>query len=106
MAIKKPYNFKGIEVSDAYWVVNSVDYRKGLKSSDGMLPLGFGAGTYNGCMMVYIFKDKASRDANGIPLKEELIYFNVSTKEDAKSPVAQAYDYLNNLGEYSDGEEI
>jgi|TARA_Y100000310_G_scaffold291386_1_gene319300 hypothetical protein len=106
MAIKKTYTFRGIELPDAYWVVNSVDYRKGLKTANGMNPLGFGAGTYNGCMMVYIFKDKASRDSNYAPVKERMLYFNLSTSPDAKSQVAQAYDYLNSLQDYNDGEEI
>lgn len=106
MAIQKLYNFQGIELPDAYWVVNSIDYRKGLKQKDGMGALGFGAGTYNAQIIVYIFKDKEARDTNMLPIAEESIYFNISSAEDAKSPVAQAYDYINKLQDYKDGEAV
>ena len=101
MAINKSHIFQGIELPDAYWVVNSIDYRKGLNAPNGMGASGFGAGKFNACAYVYIFKDKATRDANGTPLEERAVYFNLSSSDSADNHIKQAYDYIKQIDEFS-----
>jgi len=123
MGLKGAYNFKGIELSDAYLQIISINCNyhslpsKNLKSaavynSDGSLKTEavyetIWAKSPNSNFNVRVFKDKATRDANpNSQLTEFAFNFTGSVADSAKNHIKQAYVALKADDKYKDYTDV
>jgi hypothetical protein len=109
MALKGKYNFKGIELSDAYLQISSFNYvvsstfdtlikTEAVMEADGITlktPAVYESKwvkkTYSECL-VKVFKDKATRDADPyLNLYDFIFKLALSIDAEAKNPIEQAY---------------
>jgi len=123
MGLKGAYNFKGIELSDAYLQIISINCNyysipsQNLKSaavynSDGSLKTEavyetIWAKSANSNFNVRVFKDKANRDANpDSQLTEFAFNFTESVADSAKNHVKQAYVALKADDKYKNYTDV
>ena len=123
MGLKGLYNFKGIELSDAYLQISSISCNyhsipsQNLKSaavynSDGSLKTEAVYETIwtkspNSNVGVKLFKDKATRDANPDSQLTEFVFnFTESVADSAKNHVKQAYVALKADDKYKDYTDV
>ena len=123
MGLKGAYNFKGIELSDAYLQIGSLNCNyhfissQNLKTaavynSDGSLKTEELYETIWGKspstnVIVKVFKDKATRDANPNSQLTELDFsFAGSVADSAKNHVKQAYVALKADDKYKDYTDV
>ena len=124
MALQGKYNYKGIEVDDAYLKVSTVNYNVGYAqevkeispaeyNEDGSLKKDAVTETNwipsNSTQVSYqVYKDKASRDATpNEPF--DIGYKNIGvmdTKASAKNAVIQAYVAIKAMDEYKDYTDV
>lgn len=119
MALKGKYDYKGIEVADAYVKINSVNWNCNSNSetyeksaavynSDGSLKTAAvhaerwvqnTVGNWHAC----VYKDKAARDANpNGHICSISGTFDMDLKDSAKNPVKQAYLAAKAMDLYKD----
>tara|TARA_B100001113_G_scaffold50034_1_gene36356 strand:- start:2367 stop:2741 length:375 start_codon:yes stop_codon:yes gene_type:complete len=124
MALQGKYNYKGIEVNDAYIKVSTVNYNVGYTqeltekspaeyNEDGSLKKDAVIETKwianNGTQVSFkVYKDKASREANP---NESFTdgYLNIAaldTKASAKNPVIQAYNAMKAMDDFKDYTDV
>tara|TARA_R110000822_G_scaffold308645_1_gene436866 strand:- start:46 stop:417 length:372 start_codon:yes stop_codon:yes gene_type:complete len=123
MGLKGAYNFKGIELSDAYLQIISINCNyystssQNLKTaavynSDGSLKTGEVYETTwekspSSSVSIKVFKDKATRDANPDSQLTELGFsFAGSVADSAKNHVKQAYVALKADDKYKDYTDV
>ena len=124
MALQGKYNYKGIEVNDAYIKVSTVNYNVGYTQevtekttavynedgslkSDAVMETNWVAN--NGTQVSFqVYKDKASRDANPQdPFTEGYIHIApLDTKASAKNHVIQAYNAMKAMDDYKDYTDV
>lgn len=119
MALKGKYDYKGIEVADAYVKISSVNWSCGSNSENYVKT----AAVYNsdgsiktpevqstrwvqntvGNWHANVYKDKAARDANpNSQICSISGNFDVDLKDSAKNPVKQAYVAAKAMDLYKD----
>ncbi len=123
MALQGKYNFKGIEISEAYVKVDNVNYNAShtletiqktaaVYNSDGSLKTAAvmednwketSPASFSG----KVYKDKAERDSNPNNwLTEVWGQFEMSKNSTAKNPVIQAYSDLKAKDDYKDYTDV
>ena len=119
MALKGKYNYKGIELADAYVKISSVNWSCGSNSemyvktaavynSDGSIKTPEVTDTKwvqstFGNWHANVYKDKAARDANpNDHICSISGSFEVDLKDTAKNPVKQAYVAAKAMDLYKD----
>ena len=123
MALQGKYNFKGIEIPEAYIKVNSVNYNSSYNqkttektaavyNSDGSLKteavmetvwVESNQANFNG----KVYKDKAARESNpSIFITEIYGNFEMAKNTGAKNVVIQAYNDLKAKDEYKDYTDV
>jgi len=86
MALEGSYDYKGIDISDAYVKITNVTWS-----------------TTGGNWHASVYKDKAARDANpNGQICSVSGTFNVDLKDSAKNPVTQAYVAAKTVDTYKD----
>ena len=119
MALKGKYDYKGIEVADAYVKISSVNWNCGSNSEQSVKT----AAVYNsdgtvktpevqatrwvqttiGNWHANVYKDKATRDANpNSHICSVSGSFDMDLKDSAKNPVKQAYVAVKAMDLYKD----
>ena len=123
MGLKGKYNFKGIELSDAYLQIISINCNyhsipsQNLKTSavynsDGSLKTEevyekTWEKSPNSSVNIKVFKDKATRDANPDSQLTELGFsFTGSLADSAKNHIKQAYVALKADDKYKDYTDV
>ena len=119
MALKGKYDYKGIEVADAYVKVSSVNWNCSSSSesyvktaavynSDGTVKTpevidNKWVQTATGSWYASVYKDKAARDANpNSQICSVSGSFDMDLKDSAKNPVKQAYVAAKAMDLYKD----
>ena len=103
MAINKSLNKYGIDMPDAYWVIDRIDFQKYLDS-----PTTEPAGVVEGWdtdVYVFVYTSKEARDNKDRFIEK----YNYRFKHDDASELsiqAEAYEYLKTLDEFSDTEDV
>ena len=102
MAITKSINKYGIDMSEAYWVIDRIDFTKYLDSPTSA-PAGLVEG-WDTDVYVLVFSSKEARDNEDRFIEK----FNYQFKHDDASELsiqAEAYEYLKTLDEFQGGED-
>ena len=119
MALQGIYNFKGIELNDAYLKVQNVACSKNSIIRENLVSEAeYGENgevtkeaqwekqeeyTYDGNARVLVYKDKQTREKS---FRESVTNFNlpfvIKVDEDSKNAFAQAYEALKSVEEYKD----
>ena len=103
MALTKSLNKFGIEMADAYWVVDRIDFTKYLDcptSTPAGIVEGFDTDVY-----VLVYSNKEARD-NEDRFIEKFNYRFKHNKESELSIQAEAYAYLKTLDEFQGTEDV
>ena len=124
MALQGSFTYKGIDISSAYLVVSYLNYSKSPQSSENEVT----AAVYSeedGTLVtpavyetlwsdvlsincdVKVYKDSAAKTANPNEFITTLHFsFTPSIAADADNFVAQAYNHINSLDDYSDYTDV
>lgn len=124
MALKGLFNFKGIEISEAYLQVNNFNYfldsayESSIKTAAVMEADGVTIKTeavyesnwvkkpITECL-IKVFKDKAERDSNPFSSIEDFVFkLTLSIAENAKNPIKQAYTALKADDRFKDYTDV
>jgi len=123
MALKGKYNFKGIEINEAYIKVDNVNYSTmyDLKTTEKTAAVYNSDGSVKTAAVMEenwtekspanysckIYKDKAQRDSNPNNWLTEIYgQFEISKGSSAKNPVIQAYVALKADDKYKDYADV
>jgi hypothetical protein len=123
MGLKGAYNFKGIELSDAYLQIGTISCNfSSTKSTSIKTPAVYNAdGTIkneevletnwvkknNNSCYVHVFKDKAAREENpNNSISTFAFDFEVSLADSAKNHIKQAYVALKADDKYKDYTDV
>ena len=103
MALTKSINKFGIEMADAYWVIDRIDFTKYLDSPTET-PAGIVEG-WDTDVYVLVYSNKEARD-NKDAFIDQYNYRFQHNKESGLSIQAEAYAYLKTLDEFEGTEDV
>ena len=101
MAIQTNLNHFGITIDDCYYVVDMVNYERGLYNP----AIGNDPDKTNANIRILVYGSKEARDNNEEPLTTKSYTFILKTNTSAKNSVVQAYEYLKTLDEFKESED-